>query len=166
MNATTNKTAIDALTDELILDLRDAISIARHRSDHAGSPVRVRHWDDVLARLNAALAPTVQEAEQEFCTPNGAGTCSCRKFGADPTNCDRLAEVRAERAAIQPAAVQGSVGKASANCGACGARVGERCRTMSDDQCDAGKHVAAFSSGSTARPTNLWRRPARLGTCP
>ena len=35
---------------------------------------------------------------------------------------------------------------ANTNCGACGAKLGERCRTMSDDQCDAGKH------GTTAQP--------------
>jgi hypothetical protein len=31
------------------------------------------------------------------------------------------------------------------NCKVCGSSEGERCRTMSDDNCDAGKHVVAHS---------------------
>jgi hypothetical protein len=37
-------------------------------------------------------------------------------------------------------------------CGACGAEVGERCRTRSDDQCDAGKHTPTPQPSPTSEP--------------
>jgi hypothetical protein len=43
------------MTSQLASSIREAIGIAYHRADHAGSVVRKKYWDDVRARFDAAV---------------------------------------------------------------------------------------------------------------
>jgi hypothetical protein len=44
------------LPGALIHDLRDAIAVAYDCASHAGSTIRIKRWNDVLARLNDEVA--------------------------------------------------------------------------------------------------------------
>lgn len=107
----------------------------------------LRALDSFVARARATMVGTDGDLRGcNACSWEGKTDRMCGGVGPLCPECGETTEALDAPAAPQPVDAAQAVPK---QCGACGANVGERCRTMSDDQCDAGKYVAPV-----AQPTD------------